>query len=592
MMMEMKDSKKINNPNSEDQKLSFYHQRILHYNSKIDEENLNFTKKSLNVSKKAKCMTITSNFSKQFSKNDPQNLTKILYSEFYDKIQNNFYNIIEKLDENCNEFIFSEMLSSLTKYNDFAFCRQQLCGNLQSLRLTYMYHIIRHIISAKEEAKNIEKSMSNNHIENSLSSSESPGLKHSGFSRVRALICLPFRNSCLTIVALLIKLLTIDLDKKLRVDNKARFIEEYSPKSSYSSSLSEENFEEIFSKKSPSDYCALFEGNIDDCFQIGIRINRHSLKLYANFEEADLIICSPVALRTIQDKDVRTLALSSIEVLAIDQADVFFMQNWDHILNLLENINCMPSHPGNTDFSKIYDFYLNNSSKNYRQTIILSQFMFPQLASLINCLKNYQGLKIFTQNEGEFNLLSNFKIKIYKFIAKDDDVPNKRQIFSTDIDDQTILNFDQDIEFFNSNILSKYTSISHTLIFIPEFSDFLQLKHLLSQEKIPFSFLDEYQDEAEIRRQIGRFTSNSTNLLLMTGRFFFFSRRRIPAVKHILFFGLPEYPRHFYEICNKLSECEIQVKIVEDNLKLRRYFGRKFLRSLEKCEKTLNVLNL
>lgn len=79
----------------------------------------------------------------------------------------------------------------------------------------------------------------------------------------------------------------------------------------------------------------MFIGNTDDCFRIGMAVRKTSLKLYSPFYSSDIIIASPLGLRTAVgvegDKRRDYDMLSSIELVIIDQADVMLMQNWEHI---------------------------------------------------------------------------------------------------------------------------------------------------------------------------------------------------------------------------------------------------------------------
>ena len=83
-------------------------------------------------------------------------------------------------------------------------------------------------------------------------------------------------------------------------------------------------------------YLHIFDGNTDDCFRVGVAVKKTSLRLYTKFYSCDVIIASPLGLRTIiggeGDKERDFDFLSSLEIVIIDQTDVFLMQNWDHVM--------------------------------------------------------------------------------------------------------------------------------------------------------------------------------------------------------------------------------------------------------------------
>ena len=47
----------------------------------------------------------------------------------------------------------------------------------------------------------------------------------------------------------------------------------------------------------------MFKGNIDDCFKLGIRVSKKSLKLFSEFYTSDIIIASPLGLRMVTGTD-------------------------------------------------------------------------------------------------------------------------------------------------------------------------------------------------------------------------------------------------------------------------------------------------
>jgi len=43
----------------------------------------------------------------------------------------------------------------------------------------------------------------------------------------------------------------------------------------------------------------MFAGNVDDCFRIGIGVTSKQLKLYSEFYHSDILVASPLGLRTV-----------------------------------------------------------------------------------------------------------------------------------------------------------------------------------------------------------------------------------------------------------------------------------------------------
>lgn len=78
---------------------------------------------------------------------------------------------------------------------------------------------------------------------------------------------------------------------------------------------------------------------VDKCCFSGVAILQRSIRLYAPFYSSDILIASPLGLRTIiggeGEKKRDFDFLSSVELLIIDQADIYLMQNWEHVLVML-----------------------------------------------------------------------------------------------------------------------------------------------------------------------------------------------------------------------------------------------------------------
>lgn len=76
----------------------------------------------------------------------------------------------------------------------------------------------------------------------------------------------------------------------------------------------------------------------------------------------------------------------------MDQADIFLMQSWDHILHLMQHIHLQPVTTHGTDFSRIRPWAVDGHSRFYLQTLIFSSVVCPEHHSLLSkhC-KNFAG---------------------------------------------------------------------------------------------------------------------------------------------------------------------------------------------------------
>ena len=63
--------------------------------------------------------------------------------------------------------------------------------------------------------------------------------------------------------------------------------------------------------------------------------------------------------------------LSSIEILVIDQANILYMQNWQHMEEILQIMNKTPKYKDMTNsLDEIRELHFENLSKFYRQSIV------------------------------------------------------------------------------------------------------------------------------------------------------------------------------------------------------------------------------
>lgn len=107
------------------------------------------------------------------------------------------------------------------------------------------------------------------------------------------------------------------------------------------------------------------------------------LRLFADFYQSDIIIASPLGLRfVIESSQEKSFDfLSSIEVLVLHQADVMYMQNWDHVDFVLSKVNLLPTENHETDFSRVRPYFLEGQGAQHRQLIMTSSFSEPVMQS-------------------------------------------------------------------------------------------------------------------------------------------------------------------------------------------------------------------
>ena len=93
---------------------------------------------------------------------------------------------------------------------------------------------------------------------------------------------------------------------------------------------------------------------LNDDFKLGIQIDikKKTLKLYTHFGYSDIILASPIGLKMLKSdkqikrqeenntkKDVNYGFLSSVEILYLEKAHVFNMQNMDHLIEVFSKVS-------------------------------------------------------------------------------------------------------------------------------------------------------------------------------------------------------------------------------------------------------------
>lgn len=419
-----------------------------------------------------------------------------------------------------------ELISLQFSYKDLYFTQRSL-DNADEIRKTYCIHALNHALKAQNLINSNSMKLSNS-SEPNLADDDS--FRDQGFVRPKVLILVPFRESAFKVVEMMKELFA--KKEKPRILNYQRFVDEFT-----GSNLS---FPKI--KRKPEDYEKTFAGNTDDNFRIGISLKRNCIKLYTAFSSTDIILASPLGLRMlIETPDDNTIDfLSSIEILILDQLEVFLMQNWDHMLKIFDNLHLQPQSRGNTDYSRIRNPFINGWSKYYRQTLLFTSHDLPEFRSIFNnrC-SNFRG-RVRTETKVLKGSMHQVVFEVSQTFHRIDVKTN---------------NADERFEYFVNSILPKFKSstMAHCLIYVPSYFDFVRVRNYMKKENVNFTQISEYTKPDKISRARTLFYHGSTHFLLYSERAHFFHRFLIKGVRHVIFYQPPTISNFYSEIINSMQ---------------------------------------
>ena len=419
----------------------------------------------------------------------------------------------------------------------------------QQTRAIYCLHALNHVAKARGKV-----SKNNRHIAKlALSQRETAEYRDQGFTRPKVLILAPFRDSCLKIVNNFIELLATD--KKFEISNFKRFQREFNILPSEDGSSDVES-KRLLAKK-PSDYQRIFSGNTDEHYRIGISLLNSAFRLYAPFYFSDIIIASPLGLRTVigekGEPHYEYDFLSSVEMCILDSTDVFLMQNWEHVIHIMKHLNLQPTSAHDVDFSRVRNSTLDGLNRHYCQTLLFSRVSLPQISSILtkHCY-NYKGLAM-VQNVIETGSICSITKPMPQIF-------HKLNISTEPFSEVQNLRF----EFFVRNILKQFVEkkLSNTLIYLPQYFDYVRLRNHLRRESksvsnaASFACICEYMKPQAVRIARKKFLSGEASILLYTERYHFYNRPHLKGIENLIFYELPSFPQIYSELCNSIRPQE------------------------------------
>ncbi|KAL5283485.1 DIEXF family protein [Megaselia abdita] len=458
--------------------------------------------------------------------------------KFFKKSELENFQIKPKILPNVNfNQLQSEMFSVVNNYQDLFYSQRSL-ENAEEVRSVYCLHVLNHIIKTRQKILHHNGKLTAASAAEKNSTAIVPdSYRDQGLVRPRILIIVPFRDSVFRIVNILSNLLygtVSDITKN--VLNYKRFQEEYTGDTIY--------FRKTNPK--PEDYQKTFSGNTDDTFRIGISFTKKTMKLYTEFYSSDILIASPLGLRMIVgasgDAERDYDFLSSLEVLVLDQTELFFAQNWDHLLHVFDHMHLQPQQTRNTDFSRVRPWCLNGFSKFYRQTLMFASHELPEFRSLFNKCSNYRG-KVRQLNPVAIGTIRNVFVQTPQVFHKVD-------VSSLDT------MFDQRFNYFINEILPQFKgpSKAHCMIYIPSYFDYVRIRNYFKAENMNFVQICEYTKDAKFARARDMFFHSAAHFLLYSERGHFFKRTKIKGIRHIIMYAPPNYPHLYSELLNFMED--------------------------------------
>ncbi|MES1910674.1 MAG: hypothetical protein MHM6MM_003224 [Cercozoa sp. M6MM] len=366
---------------------------------------------------------------------------------------------------------------------------------------------------------------------------DEPDLRDQGFTRAKVLFVVPFRSQAREVVDTLLQLLPESATAV--VHNRKRLQDEFDLEPTPS-----------FLKRS-SDYQQVFGPNADDAFQVGIKIGKKQVRLFANLRNSDIIVASPLGLRTIighEMEDERDIDfLSSVELLVMDSVDTLEMQNPEHLNTLLSALNKQPFHLQDTDFARVRQWQLagDNDRRVHRQTVWLSRYDSPLQRRLrAQYCRNFRGTVLLRQT---------YKGVLHRCI------PQVRYLAMRAPRGELSKAHEMRYDFFLRECWPRVALTKHTVVVVPDYCDFVRLRSHLSSEKSNAVFVSEYADQSTVSRAQQFLSSGQRDVVFVTERAHFFRRNNWRGMRHLVFYAPPAAPTTFLQLVNQIASASQDV---------------------------------
>jgi hypothetical protein len=220
------------------------------------------------------------------------------------------------------------------------------------------------------------------------------------------------------------------------------------------------------------------------------------MRLFSDFFISDIILASPIGLRLaigapVKDKkankDKKTKPtelspdfLSSVEMVLMPQADVMYMQNWEHVDFVLRHTNKLPTAAHDTDYSRVRQYFLEGRGARHRQLVMSSHFNEPELQAFFREYAQSLAGSVRLKRDwgkGQLSRVVSSAKQVFQL------VPGAKNFESQE---------EARFKYFKESVLAPVLRLEqkHTLIVTPSYLQYIRVRNeLMSQEvRVPVHF--------------------------------------------------------------------------------------------------------
>ena len=251
--------------------------------------------------------------------------------------------------------------------------------------------------------------------------------------------------------------------------------------------------------------------------------------------------------------------LASIEVLVVDHADVIAMQNWQHLMTVLDAVNRVPVKHADVDVMRVRESHLEGLAKHHRQTIVLSSFAFPEVNALArNQCANVAGRARWRVLEYPGVLAraaagaAGARLRFDRVRDGASLDPSESPAAQGAVSRLNELRF----KHFMQHTLPALRENPRpgALVFVPSYFDFVRVRNALTAHEVSFAVASEYTPPRDAARARTLFADGRKRVLLVTERAHFYHRRKVRGVTEVHFYALPERAEFFAEFVEFAGE--------------------------------------